>query len=245
MSKKNTDKVSAFKVLSILLSYPEPHWIDAVPELVTCLKKENMLTEKVIAQLKSFGRRFQTEDLLTLQSEYVALFDQNRNLSLHLFEHIHGESRDRGQAMVDLVDVYEQNGFAIDAKELPDYLPLFLEFLSMIPADEAFTLLDTCIHIVEKIAQQLAERGSDYTAVFNGILALAKKPALSWKSQAQPLYDLAAAEKLDAEWAEEEVKFLANNAAVNNQSGCNGKVYGVDVASIMNRAKQPLNGEKL
>lgn len=245
MSKKNKNKASAFKVLSILLSYPESRWVGEVPELMVCLRKENALTEKMVAQLESFGLRFQTEDLLTLQSEYVLLFDQNRALSLHLFEHIHGESRDRGQAMVDLMDAYEQNGFAIDAKELPDYLPLFLEFLSMIPSDQAITLLNDCIHIIEKIAQQLAERGSDYTSVFNGILTLAQKPILSWESRTQPHFDLEAAERLDAEWAEEEVKFLANNAAVNNQSSCSGKVYGVDVASIMKRAKQPLSGEKL
>lgn len=244
MSKKNKNKISAFKIFSILLSYPEAHWIDEVSELVTYLKEENRCTEKMIAQIESIALKFQTKDLLTLQSEYVLLFDQNRILSLHLFEHIHGESRDRGQAMVDLMNVYEKNGFVIDAKELPDYLPLFLEFLSVIPADEALALLNECIHIVEKIAQQLAERGSDYTAIFNGILTLAKKPLFTWKSRVQPHLDLAMAEKLDAEWAEEEIKFLGNNTAANNQSECNGKVYGVDVASIMKRTKQPLSGEK-
>lgn len=244
MSKKNENKLLSFKVLSILLHYPESYWTSATSELIACLKKEAALNEKMIAQLESFAQRFNTEDLMDLQLEYVALFDQNRNVSLHLFEHIHGESRDRGQAMVDLMSVYEQNGLAIDAKELPDYLPLFLEFLSMISTDEALVLLTDCIHIIEKIASALAEYGSGYTAVFNGILTLAKKPALTWKSQIQTHYDPMAAERLDQEWAEEEVRFLANNTADNKKSGCGEKAYYVDVANITKRVKQPLSGEK-
>ena len=67
---------------------------------------------------------------LEAQAKYDSLFERGRSLSLWLFEHVHGESRDRGQAMVDLMAQYDMAGFEINAKELPDYLPMYLEFLS-------------------------------------------------------------------------------------------------------------------
>jgi hypothetical protein len=79
---------------------------------------------------------------------YVRLFDRGRALSLHLFEHIHGESRDRGQAMVNLLEVYRQHGFELSARELPDYMPLFLEYLAQRPQEEALDMLADTLHVM-------------------------------------------------------------------------------------------------
>lgn len=220
---KNQNKpLLTFKAISFLLSYPEESWIVDIQDLLTCIENESKISTKALAELAGFVSFCKTTDLLQLQTEYVATFDQQRALSLHLFEHIHGDSRDRGQAMVDLSEVYNEQGFLIDAKELPDYLPLFLEYLSQISADSALELLQECIHIIERIASSLAERGNRYTAVFNAMLSLGAKPLQKWTVNLDaPLYDPSAADRLDKEWAEEEVKFLGNNTCT--QSSACGK----------------------
>jgi nitrate reductase molybdenum cofactor assembly chaperone NarJ/NarW len=110
---------------------------------------------------------------MDMQERYVSLFDRVRSLSLHLFEHVHGESRDRGQAMVDLRQLYESHGYELATDELPDYLPAFLEFLSALPLDDARAHLDDTVHLLESIGARLAKRGSAYAAVFQALLELA------------------------------------------------------------------------
>lgn len=210
---KNQNKPAlTFKAISFLLSYPDDSWIFDIKSLLTYIENEGKLSTKALAELADFVSFCQTTELLQLQAEYVATFDQQRSLSLHLFEHIHGDSRDRGQAMVDLSEVYNAQGFMIDAKELPDYLPLFLEYLSQIPYDSAEELFQECIHIIERIASSLAERGNRYTAVFNALLSLGKKPLQQWTLNLDAThYDPSAADRLDEEWTEKEVKFLGNS----------------------------------
>ena len=151
-----------------------------------------------------------TGDLYDLQERYGLLFDRTRSLSLHLFEHVHGESRDRGQAMIDLKAMYETNGLLVSANELPDFLPLFLEYLSTRPATEACAALGQPAHILAAMAERLRKRGSAYEAAFRalGALAAAKpKPEdvaiLMQEPDPDPL-DLAA---LDAAWEDEPVTF--------------------------------------
>ena len=116
-------------------------------------------------------------DLYDLQERYVLLFDRTRSLSLHLFEHVHGESRDRGQAMVDLKAQYEKAGLEQDSTELPDFLPLFLEYASTLPATEARDALAQPAHIFAAMAERLRKRRSAYEAVFRALVALsAAKP---------------------------------------------------------------------
>ena len=113
---------------------------------------------------------------MALQEQYVATFDRGRALSLHLFEHIHGESRDRGQAMVNLLEVYRKHGFELNARELPDYIPLFLEYLAQRPVEEALDLLAETAHVLTLLGARLAERGNDYHAVFDALTALVGEP---------------------------------------------------------------------
>ena len=131
-----------FKVLSALLSYPTVELQEALSELTAALDGEALLPAAVRRQLDRLMDEIATGDLYDLQERYVLLFDRTRSLSLHLFEHVHGESRDRGQAMIDLKALYENGGLRIDAAELPDFAPLFLEFLSTQPRSEAYELLE-------------------------------------------------------------------------------------------------------
>ncbi|OYV16678.1 MAG: narJ, partial [Methylococcaceae bacterium NSM2-1] len=118
------------KVLSHLLSYPEAETLAALDEMTAVIEQEKLLPEAHIKPVLAIINSYRGADLLDLQERYVALFDRGRYLSLHIFEHVHGESRDRGQAMVNLLQMYEAHGFEMSTHELPDYIPLFLEFLS-------------------------------------------------------------------------------------------------------------------
>ena len=150
-----------YAVLSALLAYPDAELLAALPELRAALEPARRAElEPVFALLESGG------DLIELQEQYVATFDRRPAHSLYLFEHIHGESRDRGQAMVDLREEYLRHGLVLDTTELPDYLPLFLEFLAQIPPPAAAALLGDAIHVLARIGGKLAEAGSPYAAVF-------------------------------------------------------------------------------
>ncbi|CEG07066.1 Redox enzyme maturation protein NarJ [Afipia felis] len=159
-------------------------------------------------------------DLYDLQERYGLLFDRSRSLALHLFEHVHGESRDRGQAMVDLKTLYENAGFFITANDLPDFIPLFLEFLSTQPIAAARELLGQPAHILAAIAERLERRESNYKAVFDALVAIAEQQPerdaveeLLKGPDPDPM-DFAA---LDAAWEEEEVNF---GPAAQSQSSC-------------------------
>ncbi len=113
-------------------------------------------------------------DPLEAQDRWLSLFDRGRSMSLLLFEHIHGESRDRGQAMVDLIEAYRKNGFELDAKELPDYLPLLLEYLSLRPQEEARDWLHHVSHIIGLLAARAGERQSPYALLLELLVEYAE-----------------------------------------------------------------------
>ncbi|NQV81327.1 MAG: nitrate reductase molybdenum cofactor assembly chaperone [Alphaproteobacteria bacterium] len=199
-----------FKVLSILLAYPSEEWLSAIPEFEEILRTEGILPTDSIEEVTAFLQELQSIDPIESQSRYVRLFDQTRALSLHLFEHVHGDSRDRGQAMVDLLKMYEERGLFIDAKELPDHLPLFLEFLSEMPLPQARDTLAQPLHIVAALEERLRKRDSGYAAVMAAIVAAANvavnpddvAPLLALPEDDPE--DLAA---LDEIWEEEAVTF--------------------------------------
>ena len=191
------------KAISALLCYPEEQLRDAVGDITLLLGSEGGLDDATIAALGPLTKALATEDLFDLQAAYVDLFDRGRRLSLHLFEHVHGESRDRGQAMVDLALVYEKGGLLLEPGELPDYLPLFLEFASTRPRNEALGLLRDIAPILTAMHEGTAKRAPDYAAVFAALLHLAGRKAADVALEA-PVDDLAA---LDAAWEETVVKF--------------------------------------
>ncbi len=199
-----------FKTLSALLSYPSAELQQAIGELREVIETEGLVPVAVRRQLDDLLTDIAGGDLYDLQERYVLLFDRTRSLSLHLFEHVHGESRDRGQAMVDLLAMYEERGLAAVKNELPDFLPLFLEFLATRPQAEACEMLAQPAHILTALAERLRKRQSPYEAVFRALTALSSvKPkgeevsAVLALPDPDPL-DLAA---LDVAWEDEPVKF--------------------------------------
>ncbi|WP_018151851.1 nitrate reductase molybdenum cofactor assembly chaperone [Leeia oryzae] len=151
-----------YRVLSSLLCYPEGDLLDAIPEVAGALATYPKAQQALVPLLNYL----ESDSLLTLQENYVATFDRNPRHSLHLFEHIHGESRDRGQAMVDLLEEYRQHGFAATSDELPDYVPLFLEFLAQVDEETSSRLLGEAIHVLAMIGNKLEQNGSPYHHVF-------------------------------------------------------------------------------
>jgi nitrate reductase delta subunit len=161
------------KILAALLHYPGEQTQAAAPELLELLAAEPGLEDGEREGLTAFVSRMEEADLLDLQSEYVATFDRGRKLSLHLFEHVHGESRDRGQAMVDLLARYRAAGLELAVKELPDYLPLFLEYCSLLPEDRVREQLAEVAHLLHLLHARLEHRGSPYAPLFLPLLRLA------------------------------------------------------------------------
>jgi nitrate reductase delta subunit len=211
---------NTFKVLSALLCYPTAELKLAAPELKAALDAEALLPPRVAAMVARLVDDLATRDLTDAQERYVFLFDRTRSLSLHLFEHVHGESRERGQAMVDLLALYEKHGLVLNARELPDYLPLFLEFLSTRPVAEARALLAQPLHILNALTDRLRKRDSVYEGVFRALEALAKDAApadelevLPEQAQDDP-NDLAA---LDRAWEDDPVTF---GPGTDNAGGC-------------------------
>jgi nitrate reductase molybdenum cofactor assembly chaperone NarJ/NarW len=202
--------MKTFRALSALLQYPTERLVDALDEIADVIDREAVAPRSIRPALVKLFDRLRDGDLYDLQEEYVLLFDRTRSLSLHIFEHVHGESRDRGQALVDLKSVYEARGLMVDTKELPDYLPLFLEFLSLLPRAEARALLAEPAHVFTALAERLARRQSPYEAILRTLLAIAEAipsaDALeALRDEADPAPDDLAA--LDAAWEEEAVSF--------------------------------------
>ncbi|MGH6944785.1 MAG: nitrate reductase molybdenum cofactor assembly chaperone, partial [Geminicoccaceae bacterium] len=155
-----------FKVLAALLVYPEEGLIESLAEMAAVLEAEGALPKAERRALLALIADLGVCDLMDAQARYVALFDQSRSLSLHLYEHSHGESRDRGQAMVNLLSHYRSKGLEPGTAELPDFLPLFLEFLSTQPRGEAQALLGQAIPVVALLRARLERRGAPYAVVF-------------------------------------------------------------------------------
>jgi nitrate reductase delta subunit len=205
----HTFKARTFKALGLLLSYPSVEVAEVASAAAEAIAAEGLLPARLVAQLELLAAEIATEDRFDLEGRYHQLFDRSRSLSLNLFEHVHGESRDRGQAMVELVGLYETHGYLLDARELPDYLPLFLEFLSSRPVDEARALLGEAGHVVAALAERLKKRRSPYQWPMLALAHLAAEadPAALKSLLAQAEDDPDDLEELDRIWAEEAVAF--------------------------------------
>ncbi|WP_071797123.1 nitrate reductase molybdenum cofactor assembly chaperone [Natronohydrobacter thiooxidans] len=201
--------MKTFRAFSALLSYPTPDLQAAIPTIGQTLACEGLLRQEQIAALVPLLASLEMDDLYDLQERYVLLFDRSRTLSLNLFEHIHGESRDRGGAMVDLLDTYRAGGFDLVGPELPDHLPVLLEFLSTQGPDQARAILADAGHILLALSERLARRESIYAPVLAALVALGQievtpeAEALLSERDDDP-EDLAA---LDAVWEEAQVTF--------------------------------------
>ncbi len=236
-----------FKVLSLLLTYPDEETQAAAAEMKRVLAAESLVPANCLKGLSSLLDEIETGDLFDLQERYVLLFDRSRSLSLHLFEHIHGESRERGQALVDLAAHYEEHGLVIGARELPDFLPLFLEFLGTRPDAEARELLSQPLHVIAALGERLRKRKSPYAWVFfalDGIAAGKPAKAAMESLLAEPDEDPNDLEALDRAWEDQPVTFgpTAASGGIAPGGGCpaaRDTLARMDSAADRNSASGP------
>lgn len=166
-------KIQTYKIFSTLLSYPNENLKIYINKMLETIEKENILFEEKINKIKKFTFYIKENNLLFLQEKYVSIFDRQKQLSLYLFEHIHGDSRERGMAMVDLKNLYEKSNFAMKSEnELPDYIPVFLEYLSLISKEQASLLLGEIINIITTLKIRLKHIESHYYSIFSALESL-------------------------------------------------------------------------
>jgi nitrate reductase delta subunit len=199
-----------YRALAVLLSYPTAETAAMMPAAMFALASENIAPARLVSRLTPLADELAQDELYDVQARYVDLFDRTRSLSLQLYEHVHGESRDRGQAMVELLKLYSAHGLELTAKELPDYLPVFLEFLSTLPTDQAAALLGQAAHVLEALRERLNKRASIYARVFDVLVALVeadRNPQALEALLREPDEDPDDLQALDKAWAEEQVTF--------------------------------------
>ncbi len=197
------------KVISRLMSYPSEELMAHADELIEVIKSAKEISPAMRTHLVQLTEGLRDQELMDAQECYVGLFDRGRALSMLLFEHVHGESRDRGQAMVDLMALYEEKGFSLGVKELPDYIPLYLEFLAQGDEMDAREGLADVHHILALLSARLQERESPYHCLFDALLMIA-----GVKVDLQPVLEQVAREArddtpeaLDKVWEEEAITF--------------------------------------
>ena len=191
--KKNAYSLRA---LALLLSYPDADMRSKLTDVMSVLSLERALSPSRISELKNLSEQLQSLDPLEVESRYVETFDRGRSTCLNLFEHVHGDSRDRGPAMIDLSQTYAQSGLVLDPDELPDHLCVVLEFASTQPEDVAKSFLDEMAHILNSIFSALLKRESPYAAVIAAVLELS-----GHKAQA---VNIPVEESMDSSWQEPE-----------------------------------------
>jgi nitrate reductase delta subunit len=196
MFNKLTAAPNSLRVLAALLRYPDAEFRAAIPELVQALQREAALPAARQEELCALLQRLQRDDAFAVEADFVDLFDRGRGTALHLFEHIHGDSRERGPAMIDLQQTYERAGLYLAPGELPDHLSVVLEFASTQPAREARDFLAEIAHIARAIFSALQRRQSPYASVLAAVLELAGERAERVEIPPEP--------ELDEDWAEPE-----------------------------------------
>ncbi len=205
--------MKSLHLFSLLLGYPTRELQAVCGEIRGRLEADTLLPPDTVKRLHPLLTRLAASDIYDAQETYVELFDRGRAHSLHLFEHVHGESRDRGQAMVDLRQRYIDAGLEPEGNELPDYLPLFLDYCSTLPEDAARDTLGDPGVVLIALAARLADKGSDYAPIFSVLCDIAGLEMDEDAAKAlSPVADPETLEELDAQWEEEEIRFDANAA---------------------------------
>jgi nitrate reductase delta subunit len=161
------------RVLARLLNYPDDALRDHLGEMRQVLRNEAALQPARLTEVEALLDSLAAQDAIDAEADYVQLFDSGRRTSLHLFEHVHGDSRDRGPAMIDLAQTFEKAGLYLAEGEMPDHLPVVLEYASTQPPREAQALLAEMAHIFNVIFSALDKRGSRYASVLGALIELA------------------------------------------------------------------------
>jgi nitrate reductase delta subunit len=211
------------RTLAALLGYPSEELKSAAAELRDAIDGERVLSAAERNRLELLLRALETDELLDLQAAYSELFDRSRSLSLHLFEHVHGDSRERGQAMIDLGQQYLASGFFLEANELPDFVPVFLEYASCLPPSGARETLSQPAHVFAVLAERLDKRQSPYASVFHCLVKLAGvRPDADARAEIDQNTPAVDSKEIDEEWEEAPVSF--NNSGAHEMGGPTGVV---------------------
>ena len=166
------------RALSALLTYPDAELRAAIPEIVAAIRTARGIGRRTKADLIALAEGIAGRPPLEVEAAYVDLFDRGRATSLNLFEHVHGDGHKRGPAMIQLRQRYRAAGMEPQSDELPDHLPLVLEYLSCRDLAETRAMLRETAHILRRIGDALQGRQSPYAAVMAALLALAGEKGL-------------------------------------------------------------------
>jgi nitrate reductase delta subunit len=158
------DRTTVFKLLSLCLAYPDPALAEALPDIESAAA--GLSDARLREGMASFAAALRSQPLLSVQEHYIAVFDMTPAASLNLTYHLMGDREERGRALAELLAVYRMGGFEPAVNELPDYLPLLLEFLACSPQSETFSAVQRCLGAVPAITGRLREIGSLYAAPF-------------------------------------------------------------------------------
>lgn len=223
------------RALAVLLNYPSAELKEHAADIRDAIAREALLGA-ASRRLEALLRAFESDDLLDLQAAYSELFDRSRSLSLHLFEHVHGDSRERGQAMIDLGQQYLESGFFLETNELPDFVPVFLEYASCLEPGEAREMLAQPAHVFAAMAERLDKRQSTYAGIFHALVSLAgvrpDSAAVAGIDENTPREEPA---DIDADWEEAPVSF--NSAGAHEMGGPTG------VVAKIRASNRPVNQE--
>lgn len=220
-----------YKLLSLLLSYPENIWLKELDKIKYLLNKENVFSNNILLKLNTFIDELKQQQELDLQTKYVELFDQTPSLSLHLFEHILGDSKERGLALSDLSELYQSHGFILQKNELPDYLPVFLEFLGELHHNQAKQYLTDIVKVINLLGFRLNKLKVSYSNIFIALLNLLDKKIEVVIEEKPP-------KSIDEAWNEPEINFL--KPTFNSFNGCmsNLKNSGELLSKFSNKEKK-------
>ena len=196
------DEPTTLRAMGALLTYPGPELRAALPEIASGLAGARHLPRASRERLAHLVAWMLATDGLDLEGAYVAQFDRGRATSLNLFEHVHGDTRDRGPAMVELKEIYARAGFGLATRELPDFLPVVLEYLSCRGRDEARAMLGDCAHVLRNVGETLRRRDSAYAAVFDALLAVAGEPGIDFDAPVEEPDAGKPEASIDEDWAE-------------------------------------------
>lgn len=205
------------RVIAHLLGYPNEELREHLTELQAAVHDEKALGKSRLDEIDALIERLTNEPQLSSEAAYVELFDRGRGTSLHLFEHVHGDSRDRGPAMIDLVKTYEAGGLLLEDGELPDYLPVVLQFASTQPNTEARQFLGEIAHIIRLIFSALVRRESPYASLVGALLELAGERAEAVSVPEE--------QDMDEAWAEPEV---FGGCSIDGQATPQGAASAID-----------------
>ncbi len=202
------------KALACLLLYPDEELLKSLPEIESTLRESAELDASSKGQLKGLIEWIRETDMSSLQAAYVSTFDIGKHGSLNLFEHTQGDSRDRGHVMVELNRLYKEHGLELTTTELPDHLPVFLEFLAGLKREDAQLWLESVIGPIKKIDHELQLDASPWEAVTAALLdfAGAEREVVSERTPDEMI------PTLDAEYYEAPVTFGGSVDPVSSQS---------------------------